>query len=568
MNDKDILAVLKCYKSWSNGSIFTPFAEWEGDNWRMIDNDDRKEKYINNGSVFHHIHHPQNALILANIHKNIDNFDETDPKKSLFQIKKELNPYCKILGQKINLNNPPKEIRLECYNYCDGEKVCFNIDKDSIVGPYKIEYKENKFVACASLEEGIFLKRYLLTEEVKKFTYFFEDKPYSYLLLSDEFETESIVVDNSVLFTRILNILKKLSRKEKPKIIDCIGQHDELSELIEKAFPCCNVETIKRRIHKILNDIELNSQIQDEITTFLIQAPKVKEDLEKYKTEGLNKFISGEREKINQALSELNRELKQKKCEYDKILKKIEKEKENKESLIELKEKMRQELSDYIQKGEKWRNALYSNYDSRSIENKIPAIPEWDGQVGPIDNYPTFSQLLGDTHTDEVISIKQCIKQLTENSNRIFRIDGLEDLKNMEIFFDGRGHKKSRFILEADCSWLTPNFFWGKKGYFSGDNKPTTLVELIKIAAKNKKSLVFLVEILGANRAPIEGYFGSLIKAIERKEKLIVKDIVIDIPDNIFFFLQLDHDEYTAKLSKWLEDKLKTITITPPIEIS
>ncbi len=569
MKDKGILAVLKCDRSWSTGSIFTPLAEWEDDNWRNIDNDNRKDKYINNGCVFHNTCYPLNALILADIHKDIDNFDEKDLSKSLFQIKKEHKPFCKILAQKITLNNPPPKISLEHYNYCNGEKVCFNTDKNFIVGPYQIEFKENKYVACASLEEEIFLNRYLLTEEVKKLMYFFADKPYSYLLLTDEIKAEPIVADNSALFKRILNLSKKVSRKEKPKIIDYIGQHDELSQLIEKAFPLCNVETTVERIYKILNNIELNSQMIEGITTFLIETPKVKEDIEKYKMEGLSKFISGEKEKINQALAEVNRELEQKKCEHDKILKKIEKEKKNKESLIELNEKMRQELSDYIQKGEKWRNALYpnSNYDSSFIKNKIPAIPErvWDGQVDPIDNYLTFSQLLGDNLTDDGIRIKQCIKQLAEN--RIFQIDGLEDLKNMENFFDASGHKRSRFILEADCSWLTPNFCWGKKGHFSGANKPTTLLELIKIAAENKKN-IFLVEILGANRAPIEGYFGSLIKAIERKEKLIVKDIVVDIPDNIFFFLQLDHDEYTAKLSKWLAGKLKPITIPPPIEIS
>ncbi len=83
---------------------------------------------------------------------------------------------------------------------------------------------------------------------------------------------------------------------------------------------------------------------------------------------------------------------------------------------------------------------------------------------------------------------------------------------------------------------------------------------MFKLAENNEK-FVFQVEILGADRAPVEGYFGPLLKAMERKESVVAQDVLINIPDNVFFFLQLDQDEYTAKPSEWLKNKLDSIQL-------
>ena len=75
--------------------------------------------------------------------------------------------------------------------------------------------------------------------------------------------------------------------------------------------------------------------------------------------------------------------------------------------------------------------------------------------------------------------------------------------------------------------------------------------------------MIFHVEILGANRAPLEGYLGPLIKAIERNEKIPIKDDIMEIPRNLFFFLQFDNDEYCAKPSSWLKEMLNSIKVIP-----
>jgi hypothetical protein len=137
----------------------------------------------------------------------------------------------------------------------------------------------------------------------------------------------------------------------------------------------------------------------------------------------------------------------------------------------------------------------------------------------------------------------------------------MKEVSQIETFFKHLGHENGCFILNADVSWLIPESLWENKGYLKGYKAPVKLTEVIQ-ASKQRPELIFQVEILGADRAPVEGYLGPLIKAIDRKEKVAVKDNLMEIPWNLFFFLQFDNDEYCAKPSNWLKERLNFIKIT------
>ena len=151
-------------------------------------------------------------------------------------------------------------------------------------------------------------------------------------------------------------------------------------------------------------------------------------------------------------------------------------------------------------------------------------------------------------------------------SKRLFQIHDLNDLSKIENFFELLGHKNGRFVIHADPSWLTPKSLWRQKGNLLAFNKPVSLFEIFKIAERAAGELLFQVQILGANRAPIEGYLSPLLKTIERQEALTIENTLIKVPDNILFFFQFDSDDYTAKRSEWLNSKFSSLNNIPSLE--
>jgi len=344
-----------------------------------------------------------------------------------------------------------------------------------------------------------------------------------------------------------------------------------------------NIDDIKDKFSKILtDDMKRKGELLQEVLGVLKEHSAIKSEIEKYKQaewvkeeKKIRQELDVKKQRLMQKLEEEERELREKseekrqklkensEKEINEIENKAKKKREGINHLNEernrleaLKRQMQKEineLSGYIKNGEKWRNALRnasypsSDSDVGSDENEILILPQWNDKTETIDKHPD---------DDNIARINQTINQLSQK--RIYRISGFEDLEGIESFFDSIGHRKSRFVLNADASWLTPKSLWKTKGYLSEHDKLITLTDLLKLAEKNE-NFIFQVEILGADRAPIEGYFGPLLKAMQRRERVVAEDVLLNIPDNIFFFLQLDQDEYSAKPSNWLKNKLNFI---------
>lgn len=122
-----------------------------------------------------------------------------------------------------------------------------------------------------------------------------------------------------------------------------------------------------------------------------------------------------------------------------------------------------------------------------------------------------------------------------------------------------KDYKDGFFVINADASWLTPDLFWKARGFLNNfSENPISIKGLFNLAEENKDNLIQLV-ILGANRAPIEGYFYQVIKAIEANLPLVYEDDIFIIPNNIVFFFQIDDDIYSAKLSDGLKKYIREI---------
>ncbi len=557
-----MILLLRCDSITSDGdSILNSLARWQDDGkWFKIP----KEGLTI--SIRYHQKYEVNSLILA----EVDN-------KNGYEIKEDFVPevFYELLEEKqLDKKNPLEKIILQNKNNWKGKKVYFLIG-DIFIGPYRVERERNEWVAYAELYNEKHLNKYNFDDVINS-KYFFEDGEMGYFLPQ---EIEPITVFDHNLFHQILDILSNssssnLSAACVQEIRAYVEQNEDASSLLKKHFHD-NVDEAISEFSDTLENIESNQELLEKTVQILKEHPSIKNEIEKYKQDEIRQEIDVEieisKEKLKKEKQELRQRLEEEKREFKKISEKeigqIEKKvKDKREMLKDLREfydKKRKELSEYIKKGEKWRNALYPSSDQKFYpdENEVLILTEWDDAYARIHSYSFFEKNLrrkNNVTDDNIIRINKMINQLSQKN--VYHINGIEDLVKIESFFEAIGHKKGRFILNADNSWLTPESLWKTKGYLSEHNKLITLPYLFKIAEKNEK-FVFQVEILGADRAPIEGYFGPLLKAMERKESVVAQDVLINIPDNVFFFLQLDQDEYTAKPSEWLKNRLGSIQL-------
>jgi len=569
-----IKLVLRCDSITPEGSSFTPLARWQDENskWLTI------EGFI--VPISYHKKYEVKSLILAEVEEHNNS-----------QIKKDFVPklfYELLLEQELDEKNPSERLVVQSQNNWDGKRVYFG-NENFVVGSYQIKNEGNVWVAYAELAQEKYLNRYKF-EDVIASDYLFEDSELGLYFLPQEIKSSpaSIIISDFTLFKQILEKLSdssKLSEQCKQEIRTYVEENRGEINLLQKHFHG-NAEELIEKFHNALENIESNQELLDRAVQILKEHPVIKNEIEKYKQDKIKQELEGKKQAIKQKLEKEEQELRRKSEEKKQKIKetsekeihgienKVRKKREEVNRLNEernhlegLKKQMKKEfreLAGYIRDGEKWRNALYPSSENKfnfySEENEILILSEWDDNYWNIHDYSFFEKFLRQKNVtdDNILKINQMINQFREK--RVYSINKIEDLAEIESFFEAIGHKKARFILNADASWLTPESLWQTKGYLSDHDKLITLPDLFKIAEKNEM-FVFQVEILGADRAPIEGYFGPLLKAMERKESVVAQDVLMNIPDNIFFFLQLDQDEYTAKPSDWLKNKLDSIQL-------
>ena len=563
--------ILKCEKS-EEETIFTPLGRWENSRWAKIKIPD---EWINVPDEYRplgyrkKICYPQKYELYSLVLAEIDN------DKNSCQIQQ---PFCGLVKRNLEKNNLPEKVSIrDNYNW-NNKKIYFYSESENItVGPYLLKKKKDEWIAYAEIKEKLFINHYKYVDVMISEYFYDEDEKVGYHFLPGGIESQKFIISDKKLFEYILSRLSNTDISEAcDKIRAFTNQSGALSTLFEDSFNW-SIDEIKDRFFKILtDDMRRKGELLQKVLQVLKDHPVIKSEIEKYKqaewvkeenkikqelemrkqylSEELEQKLEPKRRKLEQELGAKREELKKAKEKLRSVSDQI---REDKKSSEEAQKMIKKELSEYVKQGEKWRDVLFSNLRNESgvPENKIFTVLQWDDE-NVIESYSDFQERLSEVDDDSRIS--QAINQFEQKC--IYYINGIEDLAKLEKFFEAIGHKKGRFILNADNSWLTPESLWKTKGYLSEHNKLITLPYLFKIAEKNEK-FIFQIEILGADRAPIEGYFGPLLKAMERKESVVAQDVLINIPDNVFFFLQLDKDEYTAKPSEWLKNRLGSIQL-------
>jgi hypothetical protein len=361
-------------------------------------------------------------------------------------------------------------------------------------------------------------------------------------------EKRKLLEENNELKWR----LKRIENKEKQYAEEVDNERKKIKKLEQQLEPLKNTLENQAKEIELLNDQNKRLSIKEK-------------ELEKIKEEGLKDFLETKKHEIKNQMSEIQEQMEQKKSELVNILSRIEEEKQHLDSLEEFNQQKRKELLAYVEKGEKWKRALYPTIPDKKIQPVKPDLltsMRFDEQKVIIEKSSELEICLENSSisSDEMIHFRQTRRQLS--IKRIFQVEDMKEISHIESFFGHLGHENGCFVLNADAAWLTPKSLWESKGYLRGCNIPLTLIEVMQWALK-ESDMIFQVEILGADRAPVEGYLAPLIKAIGKKEKIIIKNMVMEIPLNLFFFLQFDNDEYCAKRSNWITEMISTIKVIP-----
>lgn len=545
------IVILKCAETKNDGDIFMPLAEWNDDSWNEIDDEYRLKKYINTGHVFHYQHRfEKNVIIYAKIIPDEKHFNRENPNHLFYQVLQDFEPrnFAVVAQQTLKDSEIEGTIALQFDDYGAGEKIYFPISDEMAIGPFVIKNEERNWVAQAELKEDIYLDC-LNINEIKKSKNCFIFNNNIYFLTNEIKTSDRIILSNAGFFRKILNSMHKLgkfTRKEKQQLFEYFEQNNEFNSLIECALPhtLSHKEKLIKRLKDIITKLQFNELLIKEISELLLVIPEVKKSIEKNVYEKIK----------NESFAILDKIHKKELQELSFIKSQVEKERQQRDALIEFNEKKRREIGDYIEKGERWKNALMLTSQNDEIKSDTIVL-KFDENCEILKSICDFFDLLNKYKfcDDDILNIKNNIKKMIRN--RFFQVGDLNEMDLLEQFFNDIGHKNGRIVVYADATWLSPESLLNAKVYLNSSSKNISLSSIFKIAEENKE-LIIQIEILGANRAPIEGYLGPLIKAADRKEYVIFENKIIKIPENIIFVLQLDDDEYTAKLSQWLNGKL------------
>ena len=368
------------------------------------------------------------------------------------------------------------------------------------------------------------------------------------------------------------NIDKQELKKCKQKLAKDIK---ELEWKLKRA------EHEEKQLHqKISNEEKKSKELEQQIELLIISSKNREREIEALKMQnqqlaikekelndikerGLQAFLESRKDEIENRLAGIRTQLEEENKELEKISSRANEERRHLESLEELGEQKRKELMAYVEKGEKWRHALYPEIPEsgfQPVKNETFVFSRSNEQKEIINEFSELERLLDDStdSSDEMSLIRHTCRQL--DTERLFPVEDMKEISQIENFFKHLGHENGRFVLNVDASWLTPASLWGSKGYLKGFSQPVSLTDVVQFAGK-EPDMLFQVEILGADRAPVEGYLGPLIKALTKNEKIVISDRLLEIPRNLLFFLQFDKDEYCANLSNWSKKILHPIKV-------
>lgn len=382
-----------------------------------------------------------------------------------------------------------------------------NKKEENIVGLFQFVQKNNKFYAKPeNIINEIYIDAYNYNK-IKNSNYYFKIENNEFFCPNELEDIKSRYIIDSELFINQILSKSKPNNKERDNLISILKDEIEVYSIINAQY--------SQKIDTLVKKIEFNQEYFHSV-------------LEKYSKDYLEK---------NDLIKLLN-------LEFKSLSKEI---KEKLERRIHLENKNQEFESKFLE----LQNISDTLYDKEikilelddSIKNKFEILEKYELELDKLNKI--FYK-----HQD----FKSKSFKLEKRFFYLKEINLLSSLKESL-----KDYKDGFFVINADASWLIPDLFWKSKGFLNGVKNPISIKDLFNFAKENPNNLIQLI-ILSANRAPIEGYFYQIIKAIEANLLLVYKNDIFVIPDNIIFFFQIDDDIYSAKLSDSIKKYIHEVT--------
>lgn len=446
-----------------------------------------------------------------------------NPKKD----KKEYFPY---IIEEVNINLEFFEIRIIDKDIQEkiflqpehnkGKTYFFikNKNENNLVGKFHFEIEDNNSYAKANNNNDIYIDSYNYNEVIcSKYYFIFND--YEYFCPTSLEKSKHIIFEENFL----KEILKKSITDDKKRF--------ELISLLKKEFDAYN----------LIKEIEISKKDYSNKLIRMIEKIKHNKDffhsiLEKYSNEYLRK---------NNLISCLNYNIKELELDINKKTSEIKSLSDELQEKFEIGVSLNKKNKDLESKNLKLQNIAETLYNkeikilelNESIENNFEILEKYELELDKLN---------------KIFYKTQDFK--SKNFKLEKRFFYFKEINLLQSFKESlKDYKDGFFVINADASWLTPDLFWKARGFLNNfAENPISIKGLFNLAEENRDNLIQLV-ILGANRAPIEGYFYQIIKAIETNLPLVYEDDIFTIPNNIIFFFQIDDDIYSAKLSDSLK---------------
>lgn len=374
-----------------------------------------------------------------------------------------------------------------------------NINEDTVNGIFTFKFNNGKWLSECN---AIFGDSYNYNEVISS-KYYLKDKVYEYFCPNDLVKTSYIISEQ-----KFLELIFSRTESDNEK-------RNELILRLQKEFDGYN----------LLRKIQYSLKIKEMIEKIKSNKDFFHSILEKYSKEYLEK---------NNLFKELNKNIKELEGQVNILSSCVDE--------LNIKNEILQRQNDELKNVEN--DLLVKKNDLDRVQcNLRDTEAIFKNYKNHIDKLNKIFYKIPEFNSEELASDFSSNIFITQ---RFFYFKEIKLLKKLKENF--AQYKDTFFVINADASWLIPDAFWKNKGVLNNVEKPISIKELFDVADTTPQN-IFQIFILGANRAPIEGYFYPLIKAVEANHPLIYQDELLKMPDNIIFFLQIDEDKYSAILS-------------------
>lgn len=530
------------------GESFRPVALSEPNGWKTIDPAGVQEKFPSNGRVYNHI--PKNLapnhVFVAEVEEKYEFFQKDPEHFDLYQLQSTVRDLAEVVSLPMSVLDIKATIPYAPFAPYSNKPILLQIDSDRVLGPYTLvnkgtwyanavcrENKMNVYSATAIINgpwacavgHSVFVDLEMI-QPVEQVPCFSDEELIRWFLKS----ADSAL--NPGFTRREQSFLKNKCEtvKELTAFFDTLG-----------GFPDSTLLKLRERVKSCLDSAIKLPEIQDSIVAALENQPEVREKRNALIEQQYAEHVAARKEQMKQELLKTEHNIARAKGEHAKR-------EEQLEAIRKLLDEARSEFGELVKHGKSWYDALYNC----TLSPEKPSHDALGKHLAELDT------------TNAVPVIPPGIEDLTFalrgtlNRSSLIRIEWAS-VEAAQQPFDALGHRCVRLTVHADASWLTPSEFYEAKGVLGGFDGPVGVGDFIRECSKAPAEFIPQLLVLGANRAPLDGYAGPLVKALTYCNALAIDGSICTPCSRLAMILQMDDDPCVAPVSAVLEGMLSTL---------